>query len=847
MDKMEYKSTITEMKELIANKKIGEALEMADSINWRKVHNINDLLAGSEAYEAAGKMEEARDLLLLAHERSPIGRMIIYRLAMLFVKQKDLESAQEYYNEFVKIAPHDSLKYILKYKINIAKGADNNTLIQILEQLKEQDFLEEWAYELACLYHETGMIDKCIDLCDEIVLWFGEGPIVESALELKMIYQPLDKFQEDKYRHFQQKKDGITEITANEPLLSGEIIPHTITVPSVELPPERFDTVNLQAEIKKSIDEIMKATEAGKVVENMDAIKNLVEEIPYLQVQEEPLPEPEKVVPEKSINDRFEEYLSEEYDGQISLFIPENEGVADDDQIEGQMTIDDVLAEWEKTKRAAEAALEEQKTIELQNVKAKALKEAKNVLDRLEEAMPKFDAGMTSVDLLKEEYLAPRASFSIPKIDANGQTSGVMEIPVVKMEEATENTGVNHAQGIVSEEELRESETDSWAPPVLEQKEEDEDVNLKEASELIAGVNDILQQEIDRMSGVEVQEETEIEEPAIEESVGEDQSVDEEDDFVLPTIELPEDLLVSVSAEPVVEAIELEDEKLPEIDTSLPVIQDVELAPEEIVEMVDTKVLAKAIENEIPTIEFDEEDLQTFSYFLPINGMKSNISQVVAGAAAQLERGKKTGGNIVIQGEKGCGKTQMATSIIKVLQKKTGKISGGVGRVSGEKLNEKDIRTLFSKIQGGCLIIESAGQITKETALTLSLMMEHDETGTLLIMEDTKKGIEKALSKDASFTQRFTEKIVIPVFTIDELVEFGKIYALEAGYVIDEMGVLALYNRINLTSRFDHATSISEVADILEDAMDKSASGGLFRRAKVDSDGNIILKEKDFE
>ena len=286
MEKMEYRTRIEEMKNLIEKNKFTDAMSVADTINWRKVHNINDLISGSESYEAAGRIEEARDLLLVAHERSPIGRMILYKLCMISLKLKEIDVAQEYYNEFVQIAPHDSLKYILKYNISVAKGADNATLIKILEQLKENDFIEEWAYELAYLYHKTNQGDKCIALCDEIILWFGDGPVVERALELKMLYQPLDKSQEDKYRSLQQKKDGITEITPQTVADSSSIVPN---IKNIQLPegPERFDTINLQAEIKKNIDEIMKATDAGEVSENIGAIKNLVEEIPYLQVPEE--------------------------------------------------------------------------------------------------------------------------------------------------------------------------------------------------------------------------------------------------------------------------------------------------------------------------------------------------------------------------------------------------------------------------------------------------------------------------------------------------------------------------------------------------------------------------------
>ncbi|MBQ7148828.1 MAG: hypothetical protein IJR96_08765 [Pseudobutyrivibrio sp.] len=931
MEKLEYRNKIEEMKALISNKKFADAMSVAETVVWRKVHNINDLIAGSECYEAAGKLEEARDLLLLAHERSPIGRMILYKLCMISIKLKEIDEAQEYYNDFVQIAPHDSLKYILKYNINTAKGADTATLIKILEQLKESDFIEEWAYELAYLYHKTNQAEKCINLCDEIILWFGDGPVVERALELKMLYQPLDKSQEDKYRSFQQKKDGITEIKPKPLAESSGVVP---AIADIKLPtgPERFDTINLQAEIKKSIDEIMKATDTGEVTENIDAIKNLVEEIPYLQVTEE-----EPVVQEEekfSVNDTFQQYLEEGYDGQISLKLTD-ESTETEEQIEGQMTIEDVLAEWEKTKRAAEAAMEDAKSKELESARARALREANNVLNRLEGAMSKLNAGMTSADLLKEEYMSntseeivpqkidfvedaseaeateepeseeieaevnTQESFSIPKIDIDGLPVGSLNIPVVRAEEAAGVAAGDLAGGVLRSAEQAIEDTADWQPPTLNDG-ETEDVDLKEASELIADVNKVLQQEIDRLiagdtmeipvSPVIPQEEPEEEqffEPAedievpVEAAMYATDIQDAQinmDDIELPTIELPADILQDLqSSEDYQEPegnydseeyqdsesfVEYASESLAETvsamvaeemaastapEPELPIISENVIEPEELAELVNEKVLTNVIKDEIPDLQLDEEDLDTFSYFLPITGMKNNIVQVLTGAAARIQQPELHGGNIVIVGEPGSGKTQMATSIIKVLEKKTGYPKGGIGKISGEKLNEKDIQKLYSKIMGGCLIIETAGEISKETAVTLSLLMEQDNTGTILIIEDNKRGIERALSKDGSFAKRFTEKIVIPAFTIDELVSFGRTYAYEAGCTIDDMGVLALYNRISNIGRYNHATTIKEVAEILDEAIEKSSRGGFFNKVKYDREGNIILKEKDFD
>lgn len=901
MDKNEFKTKYDEIKQLIKEGRKEEALDIVESTNWRKVPNVNALVKASEICEEAGRLDEARELLYIAHDRSPIGRMIIYHLAILCVKLGDLEEAKEFYDEFVEIAPHDSLKYIIKYQINKAKGAGYTTLIGILEELKEHDFLEEWAYELAYLYHKTMQVDKCIDLCDEIILWFGDGPYVERALEMKMIYQPLDKMQEDKYRHFQQKRDGITEIRANEILQSGEIVHETMAIPQVELPAERFNTVNLQAEIKKNIDEIMRATEADAVSENMENIKTLVEEIPYLQVNEqsEAIAEEQQQAKQElneSLKDTFNEYLAEEYDGQISLLVPETKEV--EQQVDGQMTIQDVMEEWEKTRRAAEAALQEAEQQKLASAKNIALKEASQIMDRLEEVIPKLDAGASPTDLLKEEYMAKQdepeadkagqtqehaAVFQIPKVAIDGADGVGLEIPVVDPASAHVIKGDAGVEipSIVKSADL--DATAEWEPPVLE--EENTDVDYKEASKIVADVNDMLQQEIDRIMANEGQEEIrQLEEGTLASEVAEEVAPDVED---LPEITLPEDLQDMIADTetdaPVMEieeevpemtddaAVEESDEK-EEIEAladqtdettqetespaeeDLPEIAEVVLEPEEMAELVDEKVLERAISDEMPELRLSEEEKEIFSYFMPISGMENTICQALTGARFRLENKKNSAsGNIIIQGGVGSGKTMLASNLIKVLQIETDKLSGNVGKIDAEQLNKKDVAMVLSKVSGGCLIVEGAGRLSERTQETMRQLMSQDNCDVLILMEDQKNRMDKMLSHNHAFAAMFTEKITIPIFTIDELVNFGKVYALEEGYVVDEMAILAMYNRINLIQRVDHPTSLIEVRDIMESAIDKAEKGGIkamfsrFGSKRYDEEGNLILREQDFE
>ena len=901
MDKNEFKTKYDEIKQLIKEGRKEEALDIVESTNWRKVPNVNALVKASEICEEAGRLDEARELLYIAHDRSPIGRMIIYHLAILCVKLGDLEEAKEFYDEFVEIAPHDSLKYIIKYQINKAKGADYTTLIGILEELKEHDFLEEWAYELAYLYHKTMQVDKCIDLCDEIILWFGDGPYVERALEMKMIYQPLDKMQEDKYRHFQQKRDGITEIRANEILQSGEIVHETMAIPQVELPAERFNTVNLQAEIKKNIDEIMRATEADAVSENMENIKTLVEEIPYLQVNEqsEAIAEEQQQAKQElneSLKDTFNEYLAEEYDGQISLLVPETKEV--EQQVDGQMTIQDVMEEWEKTRRAAEAALQEAEQQKLASAKNIALKEASQIMDRLEEVIPKLDAGASPTDLLKEEYMAKQdepeadkagqtqehaAVFQIPKVAIDGADGVGLEIPVVDPASAHVIKGDAGVEipSIVKSADL--DATAEWEPPVLE--EENTDVDYKEASKIVADVNDMLQQEIDRIMANEGQEEIrQLEEGTLASEVAEEVAPDVED---LPEITLPEDLQDMIADTetdaPVMEieeevpemtddaAVEESDEKeeiealADQIDETtqetespaeedLPEIAEVVLEPEEMAGLVDEKVLERAISDEMPELRLSEEEKEIFSYFMPINGMENTICQALTGARFRLENKKNSAsGNIIIQGGVCSGKTMLASNLIKVLQIETDKLLGNVGKIDAEQLNKKDVAMVLSKVSGGCLIVEGAGRLSERTQETMRQLMSQDNCDVLILMEDQKNRMDKMLSHNHAFAAMFTEKITIPIFTIDELVNFGKVYALEEGYVVDEMAILAMYNRINLIQRVDHPTSLIEVRDIMESAIDKAEKGGIkamfsrFGSKRYDEEGNLILREQDFE
>lgn len=874
------------MKSLTAEHNYEKAAEIADTINWNKIKNVNALVKVGEIYENTGRLEDSREVLLMAYDRSPIGRMIIYRLAKVAIKMKNFDEAKDYYQEFVEIAPHDNLKYVLKYEICKAQGANIETLIGILEELKEQEYTEEWAFELACLYHKAGMADKCVEACDELVLWFGDGPYVERALELKMIYQPLNKQQEEKYRRFCQKREGVVEVRPEEELDSGEIVNETVQIPDVKLSPERFNTQNLQEELQKSMQQIMQATEKETVTDSMDNIKKLVEEIPYLQLPKEeydPSEEEEDTLEhietdheiDDSLKINFKELLAEEHDGQIGMYMPEKTAL--EHQITGQMSIEEVLAEWEKTKYAAEVALEDAKQRRLESAKARALQEAEEIMGRLADIIPKLDAGVAPKDILQDQYIEskPLENDRAAAMVANMNQILQEEIDRISTETADIDKQLAEAAGTAAsamEPEPAASMGEisgqgvnaaELAEEVSGMMQETEDVEISGQEQIPGSQPD---EEIADLSAEETDEETvdlSTEEKAAEEvSDISEEKTSEADDFDIVTADTI-DLGKVVTEQALAEAVE----HITDTESATDDITQKELADNTAVE-VTKEVLKKEdrVERVLPEITEPEdetgfeavtslgEELRgIFTYFVSIKGMEEQICQALTGAARHLITGKDAStGNMVIQGGSGSGKTVLATAMVKALQKETGKPKGKVGKIEASALNKKDVASLLKKISGGCLIIEKAGDISKETAVRLALILKSDTSGLFVIMEDTHRGIEKALGRDEGFASRFSEKINIPIFTSDELVSFAKAYANELGYTIDEMGILALYNSISNIQKYDKATTLTEVKEIVDDAIHKSEKGGLRKAFSIitsrryDDEDYVILREKDF-
>lgn len=654
------------------------AAEIADSINWNKIKNVNTLVKIGEIYEKAERYQDARDILLMAYDRSPIGRMIIYRLAEVAIKMGDYDAATEYYDEFVEIAPHDDMKYVLRYAIKKGQGASFDELITILEEYKDEEYTEEWAYELAYLYHKAGKADKCIDACDELILWFGDGPYVERALELKMLYQPLTKAQE-----------------------AGDIM--------------------------ERLNDVIPKLDAGVTP------KELLEE-EYLKV-------PVDIIEQKAV-----------------VKEPEEEQKPDMQELYAEETVDEVQEPQEAPEDTIDEAQEPQEAPE------EAIEEA------IEEVQESREVPEEAADEAREPVGEPEDIIMAEE----SEKDEILMQPTTMMPEITDDM-------LNVDDDTSDDETSQEKENVSEKRDFDH-------------VTSFIEQEIAKMTA---------------KNPGLEKKLDMAKTRKMPDISLPEDL-----------DSEEDDSKLKE-----------------------TKHIK----------ELTSEQKAIFSYFIPVKGMEDQICKAYNAVLDHFNRKENAStGNLIIQGEQGCGKTMLATSFIKVLQKDGEQLTGKMGKIDAAALNKKDVQQVVRKITGGCLIIERAGDIDRSIAAQLSFLMEHDITGTLYILEDTSKGIKKALSMDEGFASKFTEKISVPIFTNDELVLFAKSYSAELGYKIDEMAILALHNRISNIERIDQATTLTEVKDIIDEAIDREAHSGLKKAISIltarryTDDDRIVLKEDHF-
>lgn len=936
MDKYEYKLKLEQIQNLFAAGDYLTAAEMADTINWKKVRSSTTLCMVGEIYEKTGKYDACREVLLQAYDHSPIGRNIVCQLAEVAIKAKHVDEAEEYYNEFLEIAPKDNMRYVLAYEISCLKDQPLTDRIAILEELKEHEYTEKWAYELAVLYGQAELRDKCVETCDELILWFGDGEYVEKALDLKRLYQPLTPAQEDKYKQFREKK-GMVEISLPQSTERKNVIKEMVKTAEctseeaseTTVTASKFNTSKLQEELAKSMRQIMNATEKETVADTMENIKKIVSDIPYLNGEHEE--EAEHAFDQEKINAQVDRSLKKDFHALMKeqeesekeeqetqkqdIAKEEVRENADDAQSEikeikhagektdaeevasAQASIEEVLEEWKKTKRAAEAAMAAADQKKLEMSKENALLEAGQIMDRLKTLIPILSATpgedlpvpedtvaakLASDDTMKaaDEEAAENESAAAPEetenVEASDDISSEDETTAAKAEstdsdddavmksasaenstDQAETSVVEEADSDLEKEMAQEnSEADDTADDTVSTDTSDSVVEEDIAAADISGVT----REMPDLSAYQSRVSAETPDESADTEAGDAETTDIEaasetvpvstedraDEDELHVVEsAPDEELEKMLVQATQMFVENANVEVP-VGKAAAVSQDTGVLPE--IKLPDD------LKEEQKAYELTEEQKELFSYFLPVPGMEDQISQILLGVKSRLGNSVTSlTGNILIQGEEGSGKTVFATSLIKAIEKEVGNEDAKIGKISASSLNGKDFAALIPQIDGGYLIIDKAGELNRETALRMSQLMEQNTRGMVILLEDTRAGIRKAMQLDFGFAKKFTEKVDIPIFTIDELVEFGKSYAKEMECTIDQMGVLALYNRINNIQKLERATTLAEVKDIVDEAIENAEGGGIKKAfgsifsKKYNENDYLILHEKDFE
>ena len=1042
MDKYEYRVKTEQMLDHLEKKEYQKAMDIAESIDWRRVKNASMLNTVSEIYEYNGEFKKGRDILFLAFDRAPGSRKIVYRLGTLALKIKDIREATDCYEEFVKLAPKDPNQYILKYKILRTQGAALSDQIAALEEFKKAEYIEKWAYELAKLYDEAGMTAECLEECDDLILWFSEGKYVYLAMELKMKYKPLTPLQQEKYdsrpgavkkqpEPVKQSESTLEEVDdENEYDEGSEEEVQESTVQRIddaqvqEIPPE---PVPMQEEFE--IPE--EVTQADVVPEEVvPEATAAVEETPMYREEE---PEASVETPEEHTSAikqvvtgaTLEEALAQGVAVASGINIEEEAMKEREDEIlaNGQMMIDDILQKWEAKQKDHEEAIakqkakdeerlqkereqarirqeEERKEVERKAAEAEARRKAEEEAARKaaeEEARRKAEeeaarkAAEEEARRKAEEEAARKAAEEEARRKAEEEAArkAAEEEARRKAEEEARRAAEEEARRKAEEEAARkaeeeaadekESERNTQRIPddivrlmeEMESENEDSEDEIYEEEfedgpgmdeDFIEGIEDELDGldmngssfeegdfdeadfeeedlegedfdeadfEEEDLEGEDFDEgdfeeedfdeedfdeadfeeedldEEELEEADFDEDDDEDDFEDidddetdfdegdfeedmDEEDFDEEEIDDDEELDFGedLEGEDFDEA-DFEEEDLDEGDFDEGDFEEEDFDEEEIEDEDDTEELEieEPSEEEIQArikkskggVPFDtgfvvtgrydlsatseiglkagltEEQKKLFSYFVPVRGMSEQIVEVLDNDRRAQREGTSKTGNLLVIGRKGSGKTVLAVDIVKAIQKQRNLKQGKVAIVTGESLNKKELTNIIQKLRGGAIIIEHAGKLNSRTVKELNYLMEKKTGELLFVLEDQRKPLERLMTANPEFKKKFSSKLELPVFINDELVTFGQTYAKENGYKLDEMGILALYSRIDVMQREDHAVSVAEVKEIMDEAIAHSQKANVKHLARrvfgkgTDDSDRIILKEEDFK
>ena len=984
MDKYEYRVKTEQMLDHLEKKEYQKAMDIAESIDWRRVKNASMLNTVSEIYEYNGEFKKGRDILFLAFDRAPGSRKIVYRLGTLALKIKDIREATDCYEEFVKLAPKDPNQYILKYKILRTQGAALSDQIAALEEFKKAEYIEKWAYELAKLYDEAGMTAECLEECDDLILWFSEGKYVYLAMELKMKYKPLTPLQQEKYdsrpgavkkqpEPVKQTESTLEEVDdENEYDEDSEEEVQESTVQRIddaqvqEIPPE---PVPMQEEFEIPEEAAQADVVPEEVVPEATAA---VEETPMYREEE---PEASVETPEEHTSAikqvvtgaTLEEALAQGVAVASGINIEEEAMKEREDEIlaNGQMMIDDILQKWEAKQKDHEEAIAKQKAKdeerlqkEREQARIRQEEERKEVERKAAEAEARRKAEEEAARKAAEEEAARKAAEEEARRKAEEEAARKAEEEAADEEKSERNTQ-RIPDDIVRLMEEMESENEDSEDEIYEEELEDgpgmDEDFIEGIEDELAGLDmngssfeegdfdeadfeeeDLEGEDFDEgdfeeedLEGEDFDEgdfeeedfdeedfdeadfeeedldEEELEEADFDEDDDEDDFEDiddeetdfdegdfeedmDEEDFDEEEIDDDEELDFGedLEGEDFDEA-DFEEEDLDEGDFDEGDFEEEDFDEEEIEDEDDTEELEieEPSEEEIQArikkskggVPFDtgfvvtgrydlsatseiglkagltEEQKKLFSYFVPVRGMSEQIVEVLDNDRRAQREGTSKTGNLLVIGRKGSGKTVLAVDIVKAIQKQRNLKQGKVAIVTGESLNKKELTNIIQKLRGGAIIIEHAGKLNSRTVKELNYLMEKKTGELLFVLEDQRKPLERLMTANPEFKKKFSSKLELPVFINDELVTFGQTYAKENGYKLDEMGILALYSRIDVMQREDHAVSVAEVKEIMDEAIAHSQKANVKHLARrvfgkgTDDSDRIILKEEDFK
>lgn len=991
MDKYEYRVKTEQMLEYVETKQYKKAMEIADTIDWRRVKNATMLSTVSEIYEYNGEFLKSRDMLFLAYDRAPGSRKIVYRLGILALKIGDTEEASDCYEEFVKLVPRDPNQYILKYKILSAQNAPVVDQIAALEEFKKAEYVEKWAYELACLYEKAGMLAECLEECDDLILWFSEGKYVYQAMELKMKYKPLTPLQQEKY----DSRPGAAPKREVEPEILKSV--QTFTAQPEELPEEPVEEEVPAEEPVMEEPEAVEAEEAEEEIAVQEPVEEVLEEVaefveeateeePVEEPIEEPVVEEEKPAKASAITKVVTgATLKEALEAAASGMKADEAAMAAKDEqlrISGLMKIDDILLEWEEKqkvnaeaiekqrvadeerirkereaakarqeaerleieRKAAEAAKkraeeeaarkaeeeaakkaaeeEEAKRAAIQAAIQKAKEENKKLLNEKTQRLP--DDILQLVEQLESRVADPKAKMKDEVDEELAElTSAIEEYEEEREEEVT--SLAEHLDGTFEDEFAIENEPEEEYEEAFEEAEyEEEDFGEENFDEYEA--EDFEEENFEEENFDEYEEEDfgeenfdEYEEEAYEEEAYgdfeeeyddfdeyDDEAYEEEyGDAAYEEEDFGEEDFEEDFEEADFDEEEFDEDDFDEYDTDATEFEEDEFGTTDEMNFDPSEFFGDVEEEEEPVSRYDgepleieepseeeiqkrikkskggvpfdtgfvvtgrydlsatseiglkagltEEQKKLFSYFVPVRGMSEQIVEVLDNDRRAQREGTSKTGNILVVGHKGSGKTVLSVDMVKAIQKQRNLKQGKLAIVTGESLNKKELSNIIQKLRGGAIIIEKAGKLNTRTIKELNYLMEKKTGEMLFVLEDQRKPLERIMTANPDFKRKFTSRLELPVFINDELVTFGQTYAKENGYKLDEMGILALYSRIDVMQREDHAVSVAEVKEIMDEAIAHSQKANVkhlarrvFKRSTDESD-RIILKEEDFK